>query len=169
MASYEDGAVPAPHHVFISYSGQDRAWVRRLADALQRKEVRVTYDELLIGPGDVIVHTLDKAIRASASGLLVYSRAAIASRWVDAEYATLMHRAIQDGRLFIPVLIEDVPLPPFAESRYSADFRDADELTYDRLVDQIARAVTRSRVAPGAGDQMTPGYPPPSAESPSSS
>jgi hypothetical protein len=149
MASYEDGADPVTawttsHDVFISYSGQDRAWVRALASALRRKEVRAAYDELLLGPGDVIVHELDKAILTSAGGLVVYSQAAIASDWVGAEYATLMHRAIEDGRLFIPVIIEDVPLPPFVKSRYCADFREADASTYDRLVDQIARAVTRS-------------------------
>jgi len=131
------------HDVFISYAGQDRAWVRELADALQRRGIRVAYDELVMQPGDVIVHTLDKAIRASASGLLVYSQASIASPWVDAEYAALMQNSIQNGQLFIPAIIEDVQLPPFAESRYSADFRQADAATFDRLVEKIARAVTR--------------------------
>jgi hypothetical protein len=67
-----------------------------------------------MAPGKVIVHTLDEAIRASDNGLLVYSRAAIANRWVNEEYATLMQKAILDGRLFIPVIIEDVQSLPFS-------------------------------------------------------
>jgi TIR domain-containing protein len=131
------------HNVFVSYSSDDQAWVDKFVSALHLKGATVVYDKLIMGPGKVIVHTLDEAIRASANGLLVYSQAAIANRWVNEEYAALMQKAIQDDRLFIPVIIEDVPLPPFAEIRYSADFRNADAATYDRLVDQIARAVTR--------------------------
>jgi hypothetical protein len=128
--------------IFISYAHQDRAWVRELVNALEGKGVSVAYDELIMGPGGVVVHKLDDAILSSVNGLLVYSQAAMASRWVNAEYATLMQRAIEGGRLFIPVIIEDVPpLPPFAESRYRADFRNADAATYHLLVDQIARAV----------------------------
>lgn len=116
--------------------------------ALQLKGATVVYDKLIMGPGKVIVHTLDEAIRASANGVLVYSQAAMANRWVNDEYAALMHKAIQDGQLFIPVIIEDVPLPPFAKARYSADFRNADAATHDRLVDQIARAITRPLPVP---------------------
>lgn len=139
----------AAYDVFISYSHQDRVWVRELAGNLKAKGVDVAYDELMIGPGKFVVHMLDEAIRASASGLLVYSRAAIASRWVAAEYAALMHRAIQSGQRFIPVLIEDVPLPPLAEARARADFSGIDAAGYGQLVDQIALAVKRSLAVRG--------------------
>jgi hypothetical protein len=132
------------YDVFIAYSHQDREWVRELVGNLRAKGVSVAYDELVVGPGHVVVHMLDEAIRASASGLLVYSQAAAASRWVAAEYAALMQQAIQNGQRFIPVLIEDVPLPPLAESRSSADFSGIDAAGYDQLVGQIAIAVTRS-------------------------
>jgi TIR domain len=142
LAAVRSGAARAvSHDVFISYSAEDRIWVRELAGALQGKGVRVAYDELTMGPGDVIVHALDESILASANGLLVYSKAAKADRWVAGEYAALMYRSIQDGQLFIPVVIEKVSLPPLAESRYSADFSDADPAAYGRLVDQIAKAV----------------------------
>jgi TIR domain len=143
--------IPAGAHydVFIAYSHQDRGWVRELVGNLQAKGVSVAYDELVIGPGNVVVHMLDEAIRASASGLLVYSRAAMASRWVAAEYAALMQQAIQDGQRFIPVLIEDVQLPPLAQSRSPADFSGIDAAGYDQLVSQIATAVTRSLLVCG--------------------
>jgi hypothetical protein len=143
-AAAQSGAARAvSHDVFISYSAADRIWVRELAGALQGKGVRVAYDELTTGPGDVIVHALDNAILDSANGLLVYSKAAKADPWVAGEYAALMYRSIQDGQLFIPVVIEKVSLPPLAESRYSADFSDVDPAAYDRLVEQIAKAVKR--------------------------
>ena len=129
--------------MFIAYAHEDREWVRDLAGALEQAGVTPAYDELLVRPGDVIVHSLDEALRASANGLLVYSGAALASHWVAEEYATLMLRSVQDGRRFIPVLIEDVELPPFAASRYHADFRNADAAAYDRLVGQIVEAVRR--------------------------
>jgi hypothetical protein len=134
----------ANYDVFVAYSRQDRAWVRELAGDLQAKRVSVAYDELAIGPGNVVVHMLNEAIRASASGLLVYSRAAIASRWVAEEYAALMQQAIHSGQRLIPVLIEDVPLPPLAQSLLLADFSGIDAAGYDQLVHQIAAAVARS-------------------------
>ncbi|MGH3168018.1 MAG: toll/interleukin-1 receptor domain-containing protein [Trebonia sp.] len=114
--------------------------------ALRLKGATVVYDKLIMSPGQVIVHTLDEAIRASTSGLLVYSQATT-DPWVNEQYAALMQKAIEDSQLFIPVIIADAVLPPFAEIRYSADFRNADAAAYDRLVDQIARALTRPLLA----------------------
>jgi TIR domain len=139
----EDGA---SYDVFVAYGGGDAAWVRSFAGWLSARGVRVAYDELLARPGGVRVHTLESAIRDAAHGLLVFSPDVWDDGWVRQEYAALMRRSIEDeAQRFIPVLVGDpgtpLELPEFAGVLYPADFRGADEVTYEHLCDQIIRVV----------------------------
>ncbi len=129
------------YDVFISYSRADSGWVTRFAERLEGEGFRVARDEVVLKPGDVLVHAIEQAIRDSARGILVFSPASAASGWVQQEYAALMQRSIQDQRRFIPVVIDDVDLPPFAATRYYADFRHVTGAEYDRLIAKIAGAL----------------------------
>jgi TIR domain len=135
------GSVGFVYDVFVSYSHEDSGWVTRFVERLEGEGFRVARDEVVLKPGDVLVHAIEQAIRDSARGILVFSPASAASGWVRQEYATLMQRSIEDQRRFIPVLIEDVDLPPFAATRYYADFRHVTEAEYDRLIAKIAEAL----------------------------
>jgi hypothetical protein len=134
-------SVPSTFHVFISYSHQDSGWVRPFAERLQREGVNVAYDEVVIKPGDKIVHTLQQAILDSAHGLLVYSAASKASGWVDLEYETLIQQTTRTGQRFIPLLIEDVDLPLFAQNFYRSDFRNVTRKEYDERIAELVRAL----------------------------
>jgi TIR domain len=134
------------YDVFVSYGGGDAAWVRSFAGRLAAQGVRVAYDELLARPGGVRVHTLEGAIRDAAHGLLVFSPDVWDDGWVRREYAVLMQRSIEnEAQRFVPVLVGDpdapLELPGFVEVLYRADFRGADEATYERLCEEIIRVV----------------------------
>jgi len=129
------------YDVFISYSHDDIDWVASFAERLARNGFRIARDEVVIKPGDVLVHAIEQAIRDSAHGILVFSSASVASGWVRQEYATLMQRSIEKGLRFIPVVIDDVELPVFAATRYYADFRGISADEYDRLIAKIAKAL----------------------------
>lgn len=131
------GTSSSVYDVFVSYSQDDIGWVRSFAERLELEGLKVALDELLLKPGDVLVHALEQAIRDSACGLLVFSPASVASRWVMQEYAALMQRSIEQGLRFIPVLIDDVQLPEFAATRLYADFRNVSGREYDRLIAQL--------------------------------
>jgi tetratricopeptide (TPR) repeat protein len=140
----EDSVVPvgftehmAPFDVFISYAKEDVDWVRVLAGRLHQAGLEVFLDEWEIRPGDVLVHSLEEGIRASACGVLVFSPQAVASRQVMEEYAALL----SGGRRFVPVLCREVELPPFAASRVPVDFRHTDGPAYDRAVAALVRAL----------------------------
>ncbi|WP_067488503.1 toll/interleukin-1 receptor domain-containing protein [Actinomadura hibisca] len=124
--------------VFISYSHDDAAWVKSFAARLQGDGIKVAYDELFLLPGDPLVHSIEQAIRDSTHGLLIYSPAAAASRWVREEYQALLGRAVDDpDHRLIPVLIEDVELPPFAQNRVYIDFRKGITVEYDKLLQAL--------------------------------
>jgi hypothetical protein len=70
---------------FISYSHDDRAFGRRLHDALQDQGIRCWRDETHVLPGDDIYDAVDHGIRLWDKVLLCCSEAALNSRWVDVE------------------------------------------------------------------------------------
>lgn len=98
-------------------------------------------DEIVLRPGDVLIHSVEEAIRRATHGLLVFSPASMDDGWTKQEYATLMQRSIETGQRFIPVLIGSVELPEFAANRHYCDFRGLDGRAYQRRVDEIARAL----------------------------
>jgi tetratricopeptide (TPR) repeat protein len=129
------------YDVFVSYAPDDLPWVEDFAGRLERAGLRVALDRWVLGPGDIIVHGLEEAIRSSSHGILVFSRAAEASGQVRQEYAALIGRSAERGQKFIPVVIDDVELPAFARTRVFSDFRGADESEYERLIAALVRAI----------------------------
>ncbi|MFC7383167.1 toll/interleukin-1 receptor domain-containing protein [Sphaerisporangium rhizosphaerae] len=138
------------YDAFVAYSHEDGEWVEAFTRRLEDRGLRIARDQVVLVPGDVLVHAVERAIRDSAAGILVCSPASMASGWARQEYAALVQRAIENGSRFIPVVIKDVELPAFAKTRYYADFRDAAPSEYDRRIDDIASAlrVTRPEARP---------------------
>ncbi|MEV0787413.1 TIR domain-containing protein [Streptomyces sp. NPDC050423] len=132
--------------VFISHAQEDGAWAGDLADRLSRNGLRVFFDEWDVLPGDVIVHRLDTAVREAACAIAVISPASAASPRALEEYAALATAGAERGLRFIPVLIGEVRLPPFAANRVWRDFRSLGEREYDEKVGELA-AVIRSEAA----------------------
>lgn len=129
------------YDVFVSYSHADAALIKNLVARLQRRGIRVALDEVVLQPGTPLIHGVEQAIRNSTHGLLVFSKASTASGWVTNEYYVLMQRSIESGQLFIPVLLEDVPLPEFALTRFYSDLRDVTEEVFDQRLDQLVEAL----------------------------
>jgi hypothetical protein len=141
--------------VFVSYGHGDQAWVRVLAENLERAGLKVFYDEWEIAAGDVLVHRLDAGIRTSANGILVVSPQALSRPWVAEEYAAMLTRAVAGAQRLIPVLLKDADLPPFLASRVYVDFREThDPATYTAKVGALVAALRGERpprpVADGA-------------------
>jgi TIR domain len=138
--------------VFISYGHQDADWVRTLAGNLHRQGLAVFFDEWDVGPGDVLVHQLEDGLLRASHGILVFSPAALASKWVAEEYAAMVTRAVAGQQRLIPVLLGEAELPPFAAARVWVDFRGADGPEYDRRVRELAAALRGERPARPAHD-----------------
>ncbi|WP_326699069.1 toll/interleukin-1 receptor domain-containing protein [Streptomyces sp. NBC_01754] len=140
--------VPAPppvnpggeYDVFISYADADRATAETLAGRLRAGGLRIFLAEW-IGPG--LVESLEKeaALSASANGILVFSATTMNDTAIRDEYAALLARAHTGGRLFIPVLVEDVELPPFARIRRPVDLRDPGGPRFEESLALLVRAV----------------------------
>jgi hypothetical protein len=68
---------------FISYSHADKAFARRLYDALQGRGIRCWLDEHELLPGQKVHDEIDRGIRLWDKVLLCCSKASLSSWWVD--------------------------------------------------------------------------------------
>jgi hypothetical protein len=59
--------------VFICHAGEDKTFVRKLAQELSRFGIRVWYDEFMLKAGDSLLRTIDDGLRRSTYGIVLIS------------------------------------------------------------------------------------------------
>ncbi len=90
--------------LFICHAGQDKEeFVRPLAQALQRKGLRVWYDEYTLKVGDSLRRKIDAGLKASRFGVVVLSPAFFAKEWPQRELDGLTAREIEGKKVILPV------------------------------------------------------------------
>jgi hypothetical protein len=128
---------------FVSYAHADQDRVLVLAQRLRREGFRIFLDEWMLVPGESVTGALETAIERSAAGIVVFSAASVSRPWVNEEYEALLRRAVTGTGWLIPVVLDDVALPPFAANRLAVDLRapagPAWEAAFARLVRGLRR------------------------------
>jgi hypothetical protein len=100
---------PAPrvspeYDVFISHASEDKeAFVRPLAEDLDRAGLRVWYDENELRVGDSLTRSIDKGLANARFGLVILSRLFFAKRWPEYELRGLTARELDGRRLILPI------------------------------------------------------------------
>ena len=123
--------------VFISHNKADRVTARMLAIALVEQGVDVWFDEWEIRPGDSITGGIEAGISDADVFVLVWSKSASKSNWVDTELRAILRRRVDDATLkIVPVIIDDTPLPALV-----ADYRGFD-LKEGMSLESIAAQLT---------------------------
>jgi formylglycine-generating enzyme required for sulfatase activity len=141
-----------PFDVFLSHNSKDKPRVRRLAERLRAAGLRVWFDEWHIGPGDIIALKVDEGLERSRVLLLCVSPNALASGWVALERSTAIHRdPSNEGRHFIPLLLEDCELPATVRRYRYVDYRQEAEAAFAELL-----AVCRAVAGAGPGTPAPP-------------
>lgn len=115
------------HHsdVFLSHNSEDKPYAKSLATALQLVGCQVWLAAWKIRPGDSILGTVNEGLEQFDIFLLVWSSSAAASRWVEFEVNSALTRAIHNPSCkFIPVILDDTPLPPIIQDIAYSDARD---------------------------------------------
>ncbi|MGH7216734.1 MAG: toll/interleukin-1 receptor domain-containing protein [Nitrospiraceae bacterium] len=88
--------------IFISYASVDRARAQILAEALPRQGRSVWWDRN-IPPGKTFSQVIKEELDAAKCVIVVWSKASVASEWVEIEAAEAKQRGI-----LVPALIDDV-------------------------------------------------------------
>ncbi|MET8024970.1 TIR domain-containing protein [Streptomyces avermitilis] len=136
--------------MFLSYAAADAVWATKLAEHLVGHGLSVFFDQWSIEPGQVVIHELEEALLASTNGIAVISPASVRSAPAMNEYAVLAGASAARGLRFIPVLLGQVALPPFAAQRVWRDFSDATGQEFTDKVAELAAVIARHPAPDGA-------------------
>jgi TIR domain len=118
---------------FISHSSKNHARAQRLEAALEARGLDVWLDDSEIRLGVLLSEELQTSIRESGRLVLLWSRAASASRWVNSEWLMALNQDV----FVLPCMLDETPLPQCLQNSVYLDLRRID----DRDIDKLARAI----------------------------
>jgi hypothetical protein len=115
--------------LFISYASQDQAMVQQLRTDLRKHDVPCWVALHDLRPGTPILHGLEEAIHRSDKFLLILSKHAVNSAWIEREVDAALHEEIQRGQdVLFPVRLDNTILESSAgwatrlQHRHIGDF-----------------------------------------------
>lgn len=127
---------------FLSYSRRDHVVAERLHQALLIEHVKAWRDSSKLLPGDELSPAIMSAIASSTTFVLLWSRAAAASTWVQRELAHALALEGRDGPkpIIVPVRLDDHPVPDrIADRVHAALHPDSDGHDLEQLVRLLVR------------------------------
>jgi tetratricopeptide (TPR) repeat protein len=95
--------------VFVSYAHEDTKVADRIEEALIRNKIAVWIDEAKLRAGQPLILDIQEAIKKTVNFVLLWSRNASKSRWVNAEWNAAWHLE----KNIIPCTLDKEPVPPF--------------------------------------------------------
>lgn len=105
--------------VFISYSRQQFYFAEALALHLKKANVATWFDVQQLRPGSDWADGIQRGLQASSALVLVASRAALDSPYVQQEWEHALHH----GKPLVIAIVENVSLPPALAKAPCIDFR----------------------------------------------
>ena len=125
--------------IFLSYSREDRAAARHIAESFIREGFSVWWDAVLRS-GQTFDEVIEKQLRSANAVVVLWSPRSVASRWVRAE-ATLADRRNK----LVPAIIESCDRPIIFELTHAADLSDwtgdTSDSRWQTLVSDLRRLV----------------------------
>jgi signal transduction histidine kinase len=110
--------------IFLSHTGEDKPFARRLGADLDRSGARVWIDEAEIQIGDSLIRKIEEGISNANYLGVVLSPASVASSWVQREVEIALTKEIGGKRVIVlPFLYKTCDIPPFLSGKTYADFR----------------------------------------------
>jgi hypothetical protein len=134
-------------NVFMSYSRREVPFVNNLVDDLEDNGYEVWLDYRSLIPGTPWAGQIDKGIADSEVIVLVVSKAAMASEYVELEWKNVLKL----GKRVILVIFEAVDLPEELECFEWVDFRGKYEDGLEELMRQLDQPEDEDHPAPKTG------------------
>lgn len=116
--------------VFLSHASSDDRFVRRLDERLSARGLAVINDERSFALGDSLVEDIfDKGLSTADGCVLVLSSESVQRPWPREELNAAVVQSVERGMKLIPVLLDDIPVPPPLQHRvyYKVGDRDSDD------------------------------------------
>ncbi|WDE02475.1 toll/interleukin-1 receptor domain-containing protein [Thalassomonas actiniarum] len=125
-------------NIFISHSSKDKPFVKKLASALLSEGFPVWLDSWKLEVGDSLIDKVYDGIEASSLVLLVVSKSAVESGWVNREINAALVKEETIGRKFlIPLRVDSCEFPLKIADRLYEDFSSSFSAPFSRLVELL--------------------------------
>lgn len=125
-------AIPVAKDLFLCHTGVDKPWVESLAEKIesvryQGRFLQVIFDKWDFALAKNIVLELEREIDSCRFIAVILSKASLAADWPTLErtIAVWSDPSGSKGRV-IPIVLENVPIPPTLRVRRWIDFRNPD-------------------------------------------
>jgi hypothetical protein len=139
-------------NIFVSYSRREVPFVNNLVDDLEDNGFNVWLDYRSLIPGSPWAEQLERGIAESDVILLVVSKAAMASKYVEMEW----QQVIEQGKRVILTIFEAVELPKELECFEWVDFRGNYKEGLGELSRQLQQEEDLEHPAPQTGFKLPP-------------
>ncbi|MBU7582693.1 MAG: TIR domain-containing protein [Nostoc sp. TH1S01] len=123
--------------IFVSYASADSAAAKAIVEGLRSHDLNVWLDADELRPGDDIAESIRAAISASAYFLLLLSKHAVRSPWMDYEIEPVLKELQSRDVTFLPVLLEDCDIPPSLAMYQWFDMRNGVEENLEKLAEAL--------------------------------
>lgn len=135
---------PRGAKIFISHSSADKTFVRGLAVDLAAIGHQPWVDEWQILAGESIVEKVGAGIENADFMVVVLSKNAISSQWVENEWQAKYWTEVNEKRVIvIPVVIDDYTVPTLLRAKKYVDFRQDYTAALELLSKSIGRHIER--------------------------
>lgn len=136
--------------IFLSHTGADKpivdTFASRLSDIFGTE--RIFYDRWSIAPGESIIRKMSDGIGDSGFFFLFISKASLNSKMVEREWQSSLYRAIRGELKFVPVMLENVPVPAiFGDINHLSVYSNGVETVLNQMVD-IIRGQSKTPLQP---------------------
>lgn len=110
-------------HLFLSHSSKDKTWVSQLAEDLNLCGVDVWFDAWELRVGDDLHERIADAVNKSRFVAVVVTKHFNESKWIRGEVNQALSREkAEDRTVVLPLLAEDVSVPPVLSTKKFLDF-----------------------------------------------
>lgn len=135
--------------IYLSYAREDQEFAKRLATTLKAQSVTAWMDVQRIRAGENWMGRVREGQKDSTGAVVVLSRAAASSHWMQSEISALLMREVADPKFAIyPAVIEDADVPVAFRDRQYADFRGSFDDGIRQLMAAIKAKGTKHRTTP---------------------
>ncbi|MCX5806422.1 MAG: toll/interleukin-1 receptor domain-containing protein [Proteobacteria bacterium] len=135
--------------VFLCHSSKDKPFAASLASKLAAEDIKVWIDEAEIKTGDSLSEKIGSAINEMSYFAIILSNNSIGSQWIKRELQAAIQKELFEKRVVIlPLLLNEVDLPPFLRDKKYANFIDVDKFdeSYEQLLTVLKPVATKRLV-----------------------
>lgn len=136
------------YFVFMSHNKKDKRIAREMGLFLTAEDIPVWFDEWIINPGDSIAKSISEGLTKTTHFILLWSKNARASKWVEREMFSVLPSLIEKKSLkVIPVLLDNTPLPKIIRDLKYLKYNAGSEKDRNSLIKSITgKAATQNYI-----------------------